>query len=108
MTSNQNITDFIHCVIREVNVIRFNRASHGVVGIRRCTAYIDEHDLRQPEEIMQAEYEGEKLATLFPAPSNLQVIEHQIHCLAPGAEASKGVTKRSDEVRGLVGDALAR
>lgn len=108
MASPQNVTDFVHCVVWEVNMIRLNRASHGVVSIRSCTAYIDKHDLRQPEEIMEAEDEGNKLGALVPAPNNLQVIEHQIHGVALGAEASQGIAEGGDKVRGLVGNALPR
>jgi hypothetical protein len=108
MASHQNVANLVHCIIREVNVIRLNRASHGVVGIRRCTAYINKHDLRQAEEIVEAQDEGEKLPALVPAPNNFQVIEHQIHGLALGTEASKGIAEGGDKIRWLVGDALAR
>ena len=107
MASHQNVANLVHCVIWEVNVIRLNRASHRVVGIRRCTAYIDKHDLRQAEEIVEADDESEKLAALVPAPNNLQVIEHQIHGLSLGTEGSKGIAEGGDKVRWLVGDALA-
>jgi hypothetical protein len=107
MASHQDVSYLVHCIIREVNVIRLDRASHGVVRVRCSTAHVDEHDLRQSEEIVEAEEERQKLATLVPAPNNLQIIEHQIHGLAPRGEASKRVAERGDEVRGLVGDAQA-
>jgi len=108
MASHQDVSDLVHCVIREVNVIRLDRASHGVVRVRCSAAHVDEHDLRKPEEIVEVEKESQKLAALVPAPNNLQIIEHQIHGLALRGEASKRVAERGDEVRGLVGDAQAR
>lgn len=108
MASHQDVSDLVHRVIREVNVIRLNRASHGVVSVRCSIAHVDKHDLRQSEEIVKAEEKSQKLAALVPAPNNLQVIEHQIQGLALRGEASKRVAERGNEVRGLVGDARAR
>jgi hypothetical protein len=82
MASHHNVSNLVHCVIREVNVIRLDRASHGVVRVRCCAAHVHEHGLRQLEEIVETEEERQKLGALVPAPNDLQIIEHQIHNLA--------------------------